>query len=91
MDTYICIGEKKDPGEIFTKRFPVNKSVPFDAEFNSASNGLIMIDGNSFLYNSFLRGASFTSIISLTEIIGDKIKLLMKSINILLNYTDLLT
>ncbi len=27
MDTYICIGDKKDPGEIFIKRFPVNKNI----------------------------------------------------------------
>jgi hypothetical protein len=38
--------------------FPFIEMSSLDSEFHSASNGLILMDGNSFLYNSFFRGAS---------------------------------
>ncbi len=53
------------PGANFSLRneFPFIELSSFNAELNSESIELILMDGNSFLYNSFFRGASFTSIL----------------------------
>jgi len=51
---------------IFPNRFSMNKSVTIRCRIKFCTNGPIFMDGNSFiyifLYNSLLRGASFSSI-----------------------------